>query len=169
MFDDDLLKDFFYKDNKYVFSFYNKFLKSYISIYFYKDYLVKLDFKNSVNSSNLNRNIVANCQNQLEEYLYGSRKTFEIKYILKTNGDFSKKVLENVKKIKYGDTSTYGQIAINIKNPKSYRAVGNSISHNPLPIIIPCHRVIRSDNLIGNYLGGKIIKNKLLLIEKNYK
>jgi O-6-methylguanine DNA methyltransferase len=105
--------------------------------------------------------------NQIKSYLMGDLKKFNISIDIKVN-DFQKKVLNAVKGIEYGKVKSYGQIAKEIKKPRAYRAVGNAISKNPIPIVIPCHRVIKSDGSIGGF-GGKAkrvdIKRKLLNIE----
>lgn len=80
--------------------------------------------------------------------------------------DFQKKVLKAVSLIPYGETRTYSDIAKKIGNPKASRAVGSVLANNPFPIIIPCHRVIRSDGDIGNYQGGRKMKEFLLDLEK---
>jgi methylated-DNA-[protein]-cysteine S-methyltransferase len=79
--------------------------------------------------------------------------------IIKT--PFEKKVLHEVMKIPYGQVRTYKNIAESFKN-NAYRAVGNSLAKNPLPIIIPCHRVVKSDMSLGGYKGGTKMKSKIL-------
>ena len=73
--------------------------------------------------------------------------------------------LEEVKKIPYGSTRSYKEIANKIKSPRGHRAVANANARNPIPIIIPCHRVIRSNGEFGEYGGGSILKKKLLDFE----
>lgn len=75
--------------------------------------------------------------------------------------DFQKKVLLEVKKIPHGEVRTYKQISEAI-NSKAYRAVGTAIGKNPLPLIIPCHRVIRSDFKVGGFFGGSEMKKEIL-------
>ena len=75
------------------------------------------------------------------------------------------KVLKEVEKVKYGEHISYNDIAKAIGNPKSDRAVGNAVGKNPLPIIVPCHRIIRKDKKLGGYTGGTDIKIKLVEIE----
>ncbi|MBA7650667.1 Methylated-DNA--protein-cysteine methyltransferase [subsurface metagenome] len=105
--------------------------------------------------------------NQIKSYLIGDLEKFNINIDIKVT-DFQKKVLNAVRNIKYGKTKSYSQIAKEIKKPRAYRAVGNAISKNPIPIVIPCHRVIKSDGSIGGF-GGRAkridIKRKLLEIE----
>lgn len=105
--------------------------------------------------------------NQIKSYLIGDLKKFNINIDIKVT-DFQKKVLNAVRNIEHGKTKSYGQIAKEIGEPRAYRAVGNAISKNPIPIVIPCHRVIKSDGSIGGF-GGRAkridIKRKLLEIE----
>jgi O-6-methylguanine DNA methyltransferase len=96
----------------------------------------------------------------LFEYFDGRRKTFGVKLDLRKTG-FAKDVLRKVKKIAYGKTLTYGEIAASLGKPRAARAVGAANGANPLPIIIPCHRVVASNGL-GGYGGGLPMKRKLL-------
>ncbi len=98
---------------------------------------------------------------QLNEYFFDGRKIFTMAYILDTT-PFYKKVLSKVSKIQFGETKSYKEIAIELKNNYAYRAVANANANNPLPIIIPCHRVIKSSEEIGGYGGGIKIKSYLL-------
>ena len=83
------------------------------------------------------------------------------------NSNFKRLVFEKIDKIPYGETRSYKEIAISIGKPNSYRAVANACAKNPLPIIRPCHRVIRSDGRIGGYSvkGGTVLKRALLRCE----
>ena len=101
-------------------------------------------------------------RDHLKAHIY--RKFFTIKYLLNTTR-FFKKVLEEVSLIKFGKVKSYKQIAKILKNKNAYRAVANANARNPLPIIIPCHRVIRSSGDIGGYRGGIITKKYLLSFE----
>lgn len=89
---------------------------------------------------------------QFKEYLAGFRREFDLEYILEVS-DFTSRVLSITKKIPYGKTVTYGHIAKMLGNPKAARAVGQSLKINPLPIIIPCHRVV-SKNGPGGFSAG---------------
>ena len=101
---------------------------------------------------------------QLTGYLDGKLKKFDIPYTL-NKSSFIAKVLKETSNIPYGTIMTYKEIALEIGNPNSYRAVGNALASNPLPIIIPCHRVIKSDGSIGGFGGTPELKRKLLLHE----
>ena len=102
---------------------------------------------------------------QLNQYFYEGRKSFDICYKLDTS-NFRKTVYEKMKQIPYGSILTYKELAINANSPNAFRAVGTTCGKNPLPIIIPCHRVT-SVNGIGGYTGGLNIKRFLLNLEKN--
>lgn len=110
--------------------------------------------------------ILQEAKKQLEEYFAGQRQVFDL--TLRPIGtEFQQKVWQNLQEIPYATTISYKQLAANIGNKKSFRAVGNANSKNPLPIIIPCHRVIKSSGNIGGYSGGLAIKEKLLLLENH--
>jgi O-6-methylguanine DNA methyltransferase len=103
---------------------------------------------------------------QLSQYFNGSRKQFELDLKLQIS-PFYQKVLNEVCKIPYGQTCSYKNIAEKIKNPRAYRAVANANATNPIPIVIPCHRVIQSNRELGKYGGGKGLKHSLIEKEKN--
>jgi len=99
----------------------------------------------------------------LEDYFKGKRVSFNVKLNLVGLPDFTRKVLNDARKIPFGKTITYGEIAKRIGHPKASRAVGQALGANPLPIIIPCHRVIRKDKSLGGFAGG--LKWKKILLE----
>lgn len=103
---------------------------------------------------------------QITEYLDGKRRTFDLP--LAPHGtDFQLNVWNTLQKIPYGETRSYKQIAEAIGNPKAVRAVGMANNRNPIPIIIPCHRVIGADNSLTGYAGGLGLKQKLLELENS--
>ena len=106
--------------------------------------------------------ILVKASKQIDEYFNGNRKLFEIPFKLNVP-PFYKKVLLKVKKVKYGETASYGMIARMAGNNKAVRAVGTANAKNPLPIIIPCHRIIYSNGNIGGYSGG--LDKKLYLLD----
>ncbi|MDD2371206.1 MAG: methylated-DNA--[protein]-cysteine S-methyltransferase [Firmicutes bacterium] len=109
--------------------------------------------------------LLLDVKNQINNYLDGDIKEFNIP-ISYTGTDFMKSVWSALSDIPYGTTKSYKEIAIAIGSPKAARAIGMANNHNPLPIIIPCHRVIGSKgNLIG-YKGGLNIKKQLLELER---
>ncbi len=101
---------------------------------------------------------------QIKQYFAGELSSFHLPVILKGT-DFQNNVWSAVAKIPYGKTATYAQIASKIKKPTAVRAVGSAIAKNPVCLIIPCHRVIRSDGKIGGYAWGEARKRKLLKLE----
>lgn len=101
---------------------------------------------------------------QLGEYFAGKRQNFDLK--LAPHGtEFQLDVLKALQKIPYGKTSTYAELAEKIGRPKAVRAVGAANGRNPLPIIIPCHRVIGADGSLTGFGGGLPTKKKLLTLE----
>lgn len=103
---------------------------------------------------------------QLTEYFEGDRNTFDL-LIEPAGTEFQKKVWQALREIPYGETRTYKQIAAAVGNDKASRAVGMANNKNPISIIIPCHRVIGSNNKLVGYAGGLNIKEFLLNLEKN--
>ncbi|WP_139491758.1 methylated-DNA--[protein]-cysteine S-methyltransferase [Brevibacillus dissolubilis] len=101
---------------------------------------------------------------QLEEYFRGERKEFEIRYDL-YGTPFQKAVWTELTRIPYGETRSYKDIALGIGAAKAVRAIGGANHNNPIPIIIPCHRVIGSNGALVGYGGGLSIKETLLQIE----
>ncbi|MCB6608812.1 methylated-DNA--[protein]-cysteine S-methyltransferase [[Clostridium] symbiosum] len=105
---------------------------------------------------------------QLEEYFAGTRRTFDIPLSMRGTS-FQKKVWDQLLTVPYGETITYGEIAARIGNPRAGRAVGMANHHNPIPIIVPCHRVIGADGRLTGYGGGLPIKEKLLELEQKHR
>jgi methylated-DNA-[protein]-cysteine S-methyltransferase len=105
---------------------------------------------------------------QLEEYFAGSRFHFDLPLVFKGT-PFQKKVWQALKGISYGETKSYKEIAQSMGAPKAVRAVGNANNKNPIPIIIPCHRVIGSNGALVGYGGGVEKKETLLEIEKSHR
>lgn len=104
---------------------------------------------------------------QINEYFKGKRKQFDLK--LKPEGtDFQKEVWKEVFKIPFGETKSYQEIADTLGDPGAVRAVGNANGHNPIPILIPCHRVIGSDGKLTGYSGGISRKEWLLKHELTF-
>lgn len=111
-------------------------------------------------------NLIKEAKEQLEEYFEGKRKEFNLPMSLKGT-EFQKSVWRALETIEYGKTISYKELAIKIDNDKACRAVGTANSKNPLPVFIPCHRVVNADGKLGGYSGGVHIKKYLLEIEKN--
>ena len=103
---------------------------------------------------------------QLDAYFKGTLKIFEKIEMHIIGTDFQKKVWNELLKIPYGETISYGELATRIGNPKASRAVGMANSKNPIPIIIPCHRVIGKNGSLTGFGGGIDVKKQLLTLEK---
>lgn len=101
---------------------------------------------------------------QLKEYFAGKREDFDVPLVLEGT-EFQMRVWNYLRKIPYGETVSYGQIARIIGSPDAARAVGLANGQNPIPIIIPCHRVIGSNGDLTGFGGGLPIKQKLLALE----
>ena len=110
--------------------------------------------------------IIEETKKQLQEYFNGKRKVFDLE-LAPIGTDFQQKVWKEVLQIPFGDTKTYGQLAENIGAKELSRAVGNANGKNPLWIIVPCHRVIGSNNNLVGYAGGIWRKKWLLDLETN--
>ncbi|EGT5574617.1 methylated-DNA--[protein]-cysteine S-methyltransferase [Corynebacterium striatum] len=102
---------------------------------------------------------------QLAEYFAGARRTFSVPIDESLTSGFRQRVQRLLSDIPYGATSTYAQLADAAANPKAVRAVGSACARNPVPIIVPCHRVLRSDGSLGGYRGGVAAKELLLRLE----
>lgn len=127
-------------------------------------YLVGIQFGSSCAKENPNE-ITNKTVLQLKEYFCGKRKSFDLPIFL-DGTDYQVKVWKELMNIPYGKVCTYGFIAKRIGIPKGAQAVGGANKRNPLPIVIPCHRVV-AHNGIGGYTPGLEIKKFLLRLEKN--
>lgn len=102
---------------------------------------------------------------QLDEYFAGMRRGFEVPVDYALSSGFRQTVQQYLPRIEYGRTRSYKEVAESVGNPKAVRAVGTACATNPLPVVIPCHRVLRSDGSLGGYLGGLEAKSTLLELE----
>ncbi|ORV84307.1 methylated-DNA--[protein]-cysteine S-methyltransferase [Mycolicibacterium iranicum] len=102
---------------------------------------------------------------QLDDYFAKRRKTFDIAVDLSLAAGFRRSVVEHLRDIGYGQRESYAQVAAAVGSPRAVRAVGTACAHNPLPVVIPCHRVVRSDGTAGQYIGGPLAKTALLELE----
>jgi methylated-DNA-[protein]-cysteine S-methyltransferase len=102
---------------------------------------------------------------ELDEYFAGHRRAFDLPLDWRLSAGFRRAVLSHLPEISYGHTASYADIARLAGNPKAVRAVGTACATNPLPVIVPCHRVVRSDGGMGGYLGGIDAKRTLLTLE----
>src|SRR3954451_20639662 len=102
---------------------------------------------------------------QIEEYFAKRRTVFEVPVDLRLAEGFRRNVIEHLRDIEYGRRESYRAVAAAIGHPRAVRAVGTACAHNPLPVVIPCHRVVRSDGSTGQYVGGPRAKSTLLNLE----
>jgi methylated-DNA-[protein]-cysteine S-methyltransferase len=102
---------------------------------------------------------------ELEEYFGGHRRRFELPVDWRLVRGFGRGVLDATARIAYGDTATYTEVARRAGNERAYRAAGNALNRNPIPIVVPCHRVLHSTGGLGGYAGGLDAKRFLLALE----
>jgi methylated-DNA-[protein]-cysteine S-methyltransferase len=102
---------------------------------------------------------------QLGEYFEGGRRRFELPLDFRLSRGFRRAVLAHLPDIGYGRTESYAQVATAAGSPRAVRAVGTACATNPLPVVVPCHRVVRSDGSFGGYVGGADAKRTLLTLE----
>lgn len=102
---------------------------------------------------------------ELEEYFAGRRHSFDLVLDLQLATGFRREVLDQLPRISYGATASYAAVAALTSSPRAVRAVGTACARNPLPLVVPCHRVVRSDGSPGSYLGGTAAKALLLELE----
>lgn len=102
---------------------------------------------------------------ELGEYFSGRRRAFDLPLDLSLSSGFRQLVQRHLPEIGYGQTRTYGQVAALVGNPRAIRAVGTACATNPLPVVVPCHRVLRADGTPGGYIGGPGAKQALLRLE----
>ena len=102
---------------------------------------------------------------QLDEYFAGRRTAFDLALDFRLATGFRRAVLAHLPAIPYGRTESYAQVAAATGSPKAVRAVGTACARNPLPVVVPCHRVVRADGTMGGYAGGPDAKHTLLTLE----
>lgn len=102
---------------------------------------------------------------QIGEYFAGARRSFDLPLDLRLAAGFRRSVVEHLSGIGYGSTATYAALAARAGSPGAVRAVGTACALNPLPVVVPCHRVVRSDGSTGGYRGGPAAKRLLLNLE----
>ena len=103
---------------------------------------------------------------ELDQYFKGRRQKFEQPIDWSLTRGFFRDVLKATAKIRYGNVSTYSEVAAKAGNPKAVRATGNGLGSNPMPVVVPCHRVVRSGGGLGGYTGGLARKEFLLDLER---
>lgn len=102
---------------------------------------------------------------ELDEYFARTRERFDLELDLSLSRGFRRLVQQHLPEIGYGQTRSYRQMAELVGNPKAVRAVGTACATNPLPVVVPCHRVLRTDGTLGGYIGGLEAKTALLALE----
>ena len=118
-------------------------------------------------SSPAARRHAARARAELAEYLAGVRTFFSVPVDFGGMADFQHRVLAEAARIPYGDTRSYAEVARAIGHAKASRAVGNALGANPVPLVVPCHRVIRGDGTWGHYAFGGALKTRLLMLERS--
>jgi methylated-DNA-[protein]-cysteine S-methyltransferase len=102
---------------------------------------------------------------QLSEYFDGERQDFDLKLDWRLSGGFVRQVLTVTASIPFGETRTYGEVATAAGSPRAFRAAGSALGANPIPVVVPCHRVLRAGGALGGYGGGLDVKEQLLELE----
>lgn len=109
--------------------------------------------------------VVDDVARQLDEYFAGRRRAFDVPVDLQLAKGFRRAVLEHLREIPYGVTESYTAVARAAGSPRAVRAAGSACATNPIPLVVPCHRVVRSDGTYGQYRGGPEVKQALLTME----
>jgi len=104
-------------------------------------------------------------RHELEEYFGGQRNRFDLSLDRRLMGPFAQKVLRATSRVGFGELATYGDIAARIDRPHAARAVGRALGSNPIPIVVPCHRIVGADGSLTGYAGGMSRKETLLRLE----
>lgn len=131
------------------------------------NHIVQIEINREIEAKTISKNtpLLEETQKQLKEYFEGNRKEFTVP--LNPKGTkFMKEVWTALQEIPYGEVRSYGEIAKKVGNPKAARAVGMANNRNPIPIIIPCHRVIGTNGKLVGYALGMEMKKTLLELEK---
>ncbi len=102
---------------------------------------------------------------ELDEYFAGERRHFDVPIDWQLTAGFVREVLKQTALIPFGETRTYAEMATSAGSPRAFRAAGSALGANPIPIVVPCHRVLRSGGGLGGYGGGLDVKRELLTLE----
>src|SRR5207247_1865260 len=103
---------------------------------------------------------------ELDQYFSGKRKSFDVAVDMSTLTDFQRRILSATARVAFGDVSTYAKVAAKAGSEKASRAAGQALGSNPIPIVVPCHRILASDGSLGGYAGGLDAKRRLLGLER---
>ncbi len=130
--------------------------------------LIRAESLASPSSTNTKaRRLVEQAGVELAEYLEGKRTFFSVPVDLSAVTPFQRDVLETARRIPFGEVRSYAWIARQIGHRQAVRAVGTALGRNPVPLLVPCHRVLRSDGGVGGYLFGTRVKDRLLALERS--
>ena len=155
--------------DRFIGYFYHADLQLELTLVSSSTHLLKIEF-GKVQITNGNEQhppIIVQTKQQLSEYFAGKRKRFSVK--LNPAGTvFQQHVWQTLQTIPFGETTSYGDIATAIGNPKAARAIGMANNRNPIPIIIPCHRIIGRNGSLTGYAGGLPLKQALLTLEQQH-
>lgn len=132
-----------------------------------EDVLADLARRISPRIGRCGRNGITVTRQQLDRYFSGQLTNFDLPLDWRLTAGFRREVLHETAAIPYGQTASYAQMAERAGSPRAVRAAGSALATNPLPIVVPCHRVLRSDGAVGSYLGGSSMKEALLEMERN--
>lgn len=113
------------------------------------------------------RRLAEQGREELHEYLDGRRSFFEVPVDLSPLADFQRRVLQGAMRVPFGETTSYSALAARIGRPGAARAVGTALGRNPVPFIVPCHRILRGDRSLGGYAFGLPMKSDLLELERS--
>ena len=108
---------------------------------------------------------VDGARRELDQYFEGRRRTFDLSLDLRALPPFTLSVLDQLARVPYGETTTYGALARRVGHPRAARAVGTVMNRNRIPIVLPCHRVVGATGSLTGYAGGLDVKEKLLALE----
>ena len=130
--------------------------------------MVGLEFIETVDADRVRSplcEVGAQVQRELDLFFSGSLRHFSAGFSLAESSDFQRRVLEECSRVEFGGRITYGELASRLGAPGASRAVGNALRHNPIALIIPCHRVTRSDGALGGYGGEDTRQRKKALLD----
>jgi len=137
--------------------------------YFYVEddgvHILRIEHLNESSSTTLSE-LAIQLKDEINEYLSGLRTSFDIPYLIQ-GSLFQQEVLVTLSKVKYGETISYAELAKRANHPGSSRAVGTVCKKNPLPLVIPCHRIIKADGSYGKYALGNDLKQYLIELERH--
>jgi O-6-methylguanine DNA methyltransferase len=109
---------------------------------------------------------LARVEREVRSFLEGHRHVFSVDLDLSALSDFQRRVLETTRRVPFGETSTYSELARRLRRPRAARAVGNALRANPVPLVIPCHRIVRANGSIGGFSGLTAVDEKRWLLQQ---